>query len=88
MKITSEEIVGEHSIAGHRIHVQRTTWRGTSGLSYDLVDAGTGNVLTTGESFDGYPTQAEMEEAISALDLEAEPIQLTGRCAAGTEGAP
>jgi hypothetical protein len=64
--ITSERIVGEHTVGGRRVNVVETTWRGKPGRSYDLVDAETGETLTVDESFDAYPSDAQIADAWEA----------------------
>ncbi|GAT71370.1 hypothetical protein PS9374_07061 [Planomonospora sphaerica] len=54
--IASETIVGEHVVFGRVIQIQRTTWIGHAGLSYDLIDAASGGVLALVESWDAYPS--------------------------------
>ncbi|WP_067826065.1 hypothetical protein [Actinomadura kijaniata] len=58
-RITSETIVATHDIDGRRVQVQRLTWSGTSGLSFDVLDAATGAYLTD-ESFDTCPDETQI----------------------------
>lgn len=59
-RVTSEKIVGTHHLAGRTVSVVRLTWRDAPGLSYDVVDDDTNDVLTTDESFGEYPTDEQM----------------------------
>ncbi|MFI6884000.1 hypothetical protein [Streptosporangium canum] len=66
-KISSEKIVGEHTTDGRPVQVQQTVWA-DGGLSYDLIDANTGNSLTTEESFATYPSDNQMKAVLDSLD--------------------
>lgn len=65
-KVTSEKTVGTHVVDGRAVNVVRSTWRDAEGLSYDLVDAKTGEDLTPDESFNTYPTDEQMAIAVEA----------------------
>ncbi|MFI7049063.1 hypothetical protein [Streptosporangium sandarakinum] len=65
-KISSEKIVGEHTVDGRPVQVQQVVWA-DGGLGYDLIDADTGNVLTTEESFSAYPSESQMKAVLSSL---------------------
>ncbi|MFD8565153.1 hypothetical protein ACFV1N_48485 [Streptosporangium canum] len=64
-KISSEKTVGEHTIDGRPVQVQRIVWA-DGGLSYGLIDANTGTVLTTEESFDTYPSDSQMKAVLDS----------------------
>ncbi|MFB7836191.1 hypothetical protein [Streptomyces sp. NPDC056056] len=64
--ITSEHTVGEHTIHGRRVEVHRLTWRNHPGLSYDVIDTETGDLLTPDESFDDYPTEEQLTTIVEA----------------------
>ncbi|MEU9837466.1 hypothetical protein AB0D67_38525 [Streptosporangium sp. NPDC048047] len=64
-KISSTKIVGEHTIDGRPVQVQQTVWAG-GGLSYDLIDADTGNILTMEESFGAYPPESQMRAVLNS----------------------
>ncbi|MDT0307253.1 hypothetical protein RM780_09790 [Streptomyces sp. DSM 44917] len=78
-KIVSWKTVGELDIAGHRIEIVRLTWRYAAGVSYDIIDAATGDVLTEDASFDSYPTEDQVR---SLLD------QRPGRAGNGAPPGP
>ncbi|MFE1190137.1 hypothetical protein [[Kitasatospora] papulosa] len=62
-KVTSEQHAGEYVIDGRRVDVTRLAWRNAEGLSYDIADAVTGELLRD-ESFDEYPTEEQVRDAI------------------------
>jgi hypothetical protein len=61
VSVTTERIVGEHTIHGVPVQVQSTTWRGEDGTSYDLI---AGGEVITEESWDEYPTEQQMAAAL------------------------
>lgn len=63
--IASETIVGEHVVSGRAVQIQRTTWTGHTGLSYDPIDAASGDVLTLAESWNAEPSLEQMQQALS-----------------------
>lgn len=67
MKITSEQIVGEHTVGGRRVLVQRITWSGTNGLSFDILDGDIREVLSLEESFDDYPSEEQIKNLLDEL---------------------
>ncbi|MFE8940995.1 hypothetical protein ACFYNX_26360 [Streptomyces sp. NPDC007872] len=74
MSNTSEQMVGEHTIHGRRVEVHRLTWKNHPGLSYEVIDAETGALLTMDESFDDYPTEEQLAtvvEANNAIEAQA-----------------
>lgn len=68
MNKASEAIVGEHTIAGRPILIQRITWKNSPGLSYDILDANTHECLTDDESFDNYPTDEQIQAVLGNSD--------------------
>jgi hypothetical protein len=64
-RVSSEQIVGRHNVLGWPVEVQRITWAGDSGLSFDVLDGKTGACLTE-ESLDQYPTAEQLEDAVRA----------------------
>lgn len=69
-KVISERPAGEYVIDGRRVEVTRLAWRDADGLSYDITDAETGDLLRD-ESFDEYPTEEQVREALAAYDSPA-----------------
>lgn len=67
----SETIVGEHTIGGRRILIQRSTWKYDPGLSYDILDANTHQYLTVEESFDAYPTAEQIQDVLDRAHAAA-----------------
>ncbi|GAA2627141.1 hypothetical protein GCM10010411_75270 [Actinomadura fulvescens] len=67
MKRATETLLGAHTIAGHRVGVQRISWNDTSGLGFDILDADTHQVLTEAASFDAYPTDAQIKTVLEGL---------------------
>ncbi|MEO3976712.1 hypothetical protein [Streptomyces sp. CAU 1734] len=63
-RVVSEQHAGQYVIDGRRVDVTRLTWRDAKGLSYDITDAETGELLRD-ESFDEYPTEAQVREALA-----------------------
>lgn len=68
-KITSEDIVGEPVVDGRPLQVQRITWAGTDGRSYDLIDPQTGACLTD-VSFDEYPSEQQIRDVLATSEVE------------------
>ncbi|WP_327309710.1 hypothetical protein OG730_41545 (plasmid) [Streptomyces sp. NBC_01298] len=64
--IASEHTVGEHTIHGRRVEVHRLTWKDHPGLSFEVIDAETGDLLTETESFDDYPTEEQLTALVEA----------------------
>jgi hypothetical protein len=64
-KPSTETIVGFHYVDGRRIHLQRITWTGSPVLSFDLIDADTGDLLTWYESFGHYPTLDDIRHVLA-----------------------
>ncbi|MEV6676238.1 hypothetical protein AB0N09_05125 [Streptomyces erythrochromogenes] len=62
--IASEHIVGEHTVHGRRVEVHRLTWKNHPALSFEVIDAETGDLLTEDESFDQYPTMQQLEAVV------------------------
>ncbi|MEW1548361.1 hypothetical protein [Streptomyces tsukubensis] len=62
--VESEHIVGEHTVRGRRLKVHRLTWTNHPGLSFDVTDAETGDLLTEAESFDDYPTTEQLDALV------------------------
>jgi hypothetical protein len=62
-------------VRGRTFEVERISWRGTSGLSFDVTDVATGQCLTA-ESFDDEPTAEEIEELLDQLrdDLDSDSL--------------
>ncbi|MFE0472637.1 hypothetical protein ACFW2V_13580 [Streptomyces sp. NPDC058947] len=71
-RVTSERRVGTLAVDGRVLDVVRLTWRGSPGLSFDVVDSATGDVLTMDESFDEYPTEDQVRELLAARSNKAE----------------
>ncbi|MFE4304818.1 hypothetical protein ACFRR6_01880 [Streptomyces sp. NPDC056891] len=74
--IASEHTVGEHTIHGRRVEVHRLTWKNHPGLSFEVIDTETGDLLTETESFDHYPTTQQLTtvvEASNTTDAHAHP---------------
>ncbi|MEV7157203.1 hypothetical protein AB0N77_21685 [Streptomyces misionensis] len=67
----SEKVVGEYVVDGRRVEVTRLVWRDAAGLSYDITDAETGELLRD-ESFDEYPTEEQVREALAEYESAAE----------------
>ncbi|MGC5263927.1 hypothetical protein ACPXCO_23200 [Streptomyces cyaneofuscatus] len=67
-KVTSERLVGTHTVRDHTLEVYRLTWRDAPGLSYDVLDAATGELLTVDESFDRTPTRDQLHELVENQD--------------------
>ena len=65
-KVNSERLVGTHTVRGRTLEVHRLTWRDAPGLSYDVVDEATGELLTIDESFDEAPTLDQLHELLDA----------------------
>jgi hypothetical protein len=59
-RVTSEKHVGTVTVNARRVDIVRSAWRDSTGLSYDVYDTATGRCLTEEESFDGYPTTAQL----------------------------
>ncbi|MFE0778921.1 hypothetical protein [Streptomyces sp. NPDC058861] len=70
--IASEQIVGEHPIHGRPVEVHRLTWKKHPGLSYDVIDTETGDLLTPDESFDNYPTLQQLTTVVEARNTADE----------------
>ncbi|MER6520006.1 hypothetical protein ABT246_24520 [Streptomyces sp. NPDC001553] len=70
--IASERIVGEHTVRGRRVDVHRLTWTNHPGLSFEVIDTETGDLLTEDESFDQYPTLPQLEAVIDAHAAQVE----------------
>ncbi|MFJ5635010.1 hypothetical protein ACIQF5_20525 [Streptomyces goshikiensis] len=70
--IASEHIVGEHTIHDRPVEVHRLTWKNHPGLSYDVIDTETGDLLTTDESFDTYPTLQQLTTVVEARNTADE----------------
>ncbi|MFF8618832.1 hypothetical protein [Streptomyces sp. NPDC015350] len=68
--IASDHIVGEHTIHGRHVEVHRLTWKNHPGLSFDVIDTETGDLLTMDESFDHYPTMQQLITVIEASNSE------------------
>jgi hypothetical protein len=60
--VSTEKIVGTHTIHGVTVKIQRITWNNDPGLSYDVLDAA-GEYLTD-ESFDDYPTEEQITDVL------------------------
>lgn len=67
----SEKLVGEYVIDGRRVEITRLAWRDATGLSYDITDAETGDLLRD-ESFDEYPTEEQVREALTEFTSPTE----------------
>ena len=76
MAVTTEVEAGEHIIAGRTITVVRITWRGQGPASYDLYHGGD---CLTEESFDHYPTRAEIEAVVRAELLTGNYCRFCGK---------
>ncbi len=63
-KVVSEKLVGEYVIDGRRVEITRLVWRDAAGLSYDITDAETGDLLRD-ESFDEHPTEEQVRDALA-----------------------
>ncbi|WP_431921416.1 hypothetical protein [Nonomuraea jabiensis] len=69
MTVTTETIVGEHTVDGVNVLVQRTTWRGQDGASYDVLYASTSSEvrdIENEDAFDHYPTEEEIRALLRA----------------------
>ncbi|MEU6290386.1 hypothetical protein K388_05842 [Streptomyces sp. KhCrAH-43] len=65
-KVISERLVGTSTVHGRTLEVHRLTWRDAPGLSYDVVDGATGELLTVDESFDEVPRLDQLCELLEA----------------------
>lgn len=66
MKRESVRTVATHEIGGRKYDVIRTAWVGTDGLSFDVEDAATGQLLTP-ESWDTEPLKIDIEYLLCEL---------------------
>lgn len=69
------------TVDGERYFVQESVWNGTSGRSYDLVRCDGDEVLTPDESFDSYPTDAQIAAVLDdhGVDAELETCKFCGQ---------
>lgn len=70
-KVISEKPVGEYVIDGRHVEITRLVWRDTAGLSYDITDAETGDLLRD-ESFDEHPTEEQVRDALADYNSPTE----------------
>lgn len=59
-------------IDGVKYVVRELVWNGIEGRSYDLYRVADDVVLTEDESFDAYPTDAEVAEVLAGHDVDVE----------------
>jgi hypothetical protein len=59
-------------VDGERYFVQELAWNATSGRSFDLVRHRDDKVLTEDESFDSYPSDAQIAVVLEAHGIDAE----------------
>lgn len=71
-RVTSERRVGTLTVDGRVLDIMRLTWRDSPGLSFDVVDSATGDLLTMDESFDEHPTEDQVRELLAAQPDKAE----------------
>lgn len=65
-RVIHEKRVGTHVIEERTVHVVRSEWRDAEGLSFDVVDAISGERLNTDESFDDHPTDEQIRDVIQS----------------------
>ncbi|MFI6277988.1 hypothetical protein [Streptomyces sp. NPDC050988] len=65
-KVIAEQLVDTHTVDGHTLEVHRLTWRDAPGLSYDVVDRATSELLTVDESFDNAPTLDQLHKLLES----------------------
>lgn len=68
-------IVGQQTVRGRVFDVERTEWKDSDGLSFDVYDTATGALLTQ-ESFDDEPGAAEIADLLDRLGDELDQGQL------------
>ncbi|MGW3928736.1 hypothetical protein ACWECC_11600 [Streptomyces microflavus] len=59
-------------VGGEQYFVRELVWNGTDGRSYDLVSSRDEEVLTEDESFDNYPTDAQITVVLEEHGVEVE----------------
>src|ERR671926_438236 len=65
--IASQQVVARFLVRGRFLSVERTTWKNTDGLSFDVTDDATGQCLTP-ESYDDMPDKDELFGLLDQID--------------------
>lgn len=63
-KVISEKVVGTHTVNGREIDIVQSVWRDAAGFSFDVVATDNGELLTTKESFDEYPSEEQIRQIV------------------------
>lgn len=65
MQVIEEKVVGQETVKGINLYVTRLTWD-TGDRSFDVFTCFDKTCLTMDESFDAYPTAAQLEALIDS----------------------
>lgn len=70
-RIVSDTEVGRYTLRGRVFRIRRQEWNDHDGLSFDVDDVATGEILTA-ESFDAEPGPDEIRELLESLEAQRE----------------